>query len=383
MSEWIQNVGWDHRLRIQAWLYSLVVHIAMVGLMMALGTRMTLAPQDDPFRWNVAMVEPVSSTESPAQAQPSPAVEPPSKPTPPTQQIVSSKPVVQPVQRISKPVPVERHVETAEQPTIQSIEAKPHEQPVERIIQTVHATQPMEQKTEVRPSAVETPPMVAAPSERGPAAVEQPVQVAESSPAALERVTEPAQPTREVVQRAEANQRPSPAVEPVDPVVAERPTPQPIEQTTSSVMQQPVETAPVMRSHETPSVSSRATEGSTIDNQAVREERTVVAKAAPTTTPSSRADYGWVRDALWRRIVEMKHYPSQARLNHLEGKVILRAVIKSDGQLADLIVKESSGHRILDEAAMEVIRRICPVPMKHVLGKPEIVVTIPIDYRLE
>ena len=109
----------------------------------------------------------------------------------------------------------------------------------------------------------------------------------------------------------------------------------------------------------------------------------MVAKAAPTTTPSPRADYGWVRDALWRRIVEMKHYPSQARLNHLEGKVILRAVIKSDGQLADLMVKESSGHRILDEAAMEVIRRICPVPLKHALGKPEIVVMIPIDYRLE
>ena len=109
----------------------------------------------------------------------------------------------------------------------------------------------------------------------------------------------------------------------------------------------------------------------------------VVAKAAPTTTPSPRADYGWVRDALWRRIVEMKHYPSQARLNHLEGKVILRAVIKSDGHLGDLTIKESSGHRLLDEAAMEVIRRICPVPLKHALGRPEVVVMIPIDYRLE
>ena len=199
----------------------------------------------------------------------------------------------------------------------------------------------------------------------------------------MEHMVEPVQTTREVVQHAEMNQRPSPAVEPVNPVVAERLMSQPVEQIASPVMQQSVESASVVHNHETSSVSSRPAERSPNEKQAVQDERMVVAKAAPTTTPAPRADYGWVRDALWRRIVEMKHYPSQARLNHLEGKVILRAVIKSDGQLADLMVKESSGHRILDEAAMEVIRRICPVPLKHALGKPEIVVMIPIDYRLE
>ncbi|HKN88478.1 MAG TPA: TonB family protein [Nitrospiraceae bacterium] len=381
MSEWVQNVGWDHRLRIQAWIYSLVMHIAMIGLMMALGTRMTLAPQDDPFRWNVAMVEPVSPTELPAQPTGAPPVESPSQST---QQTASRTSMAS---QTSKPVPVERRVETAVPRVMQPIETKPQEQIIERKVQTVEAMHPRERMPEARPSAVETAPSVAPQPTTAPAAIERPAQVAEASPTPMEHVVEAAQmSTREVVQHTEVNRQSSPTVEHADPVVTERTMPQPVEQTPNQVVQETIETAPATHTHETASVSSRSIESTAIDQQpvqAVQEERTVVAKAAPTTTPSPRADYGWVRDALWRRIVEMKHYPSQARLNHLEGKVILRAVIKSDGQLADLMVKESSGHRILDEAAMEVIRRICPVPLKHALGKPEIVVMIPIDYRLE
>lgn len=81
--------------------------------------------------------------------------------------------------------------------------------------------------------------------------------------------------------------------------------------------------------------------------------------------------------------MELKHYPAQARLNHWEGKVVLRAVIRSDGHLVDLIVKQTSGYRVLDEAAMEVVRRICPIPLKYELGRSEIIVMIPIDYKLD
>ena len=89
MSEWVHSVGWDGRLRIQAWLYSLAVHTLVIGLMAALGTHITLPPQEDPFRWNVAMIEPVTSQES---AAPAPPVEAPSKPA---QQTPPPKPVSQ------------------------------------------------------------------------------------------------------------------------------------------------------------------------------------------------------------------------------------------------------------------------------------------------
>jgi periplasmic protein TonB len=364
-------------------MYSLAVHTLVIGLMITFSARITLPPQDDPFRWNVAMIEPVTSTESvtpnPAPAQPSPPVESSANPM---QQASASKPAV--AQTAKPPSPV-RRVETALQPVVPPVETKPQEPLIERHLQTVETVQPMERTPEARPSAVETPPTVAPQTETAPAIIERPAQVVEASPAPMERVVEApyVQPTGEALQRAEVTDQPAPVIEKISPVVAERATSQAVEQAVSSVVQQPVDSTPVAHSHETVSDSSRSADNATTENQVVQEERTVVAKAAPTTTPKTRADYGWVRDALWRRIVEMKHYPAQARLNHLEGKVILRAVIRSDGHLEDLSVKESSGHRLLDEAAMDVIRRICPVPMKQALGRPEVVVMIPIDYRLE
>jgi periplasmic protein TonB len=375
MSEWVHSLGWDDRLRIQAWMYSLAVHTLVIGLMITLNARITLSPQDEPFRWNVAMIEPVTSTESvtPTQApvQSSPSVESSANPM---HQASASKPAVaQP----AKPLPPERRVETVLQPAVPHVETKPQEPLIERRPQTMETVQPMERIPEAQP-AVETPSTIAPEAETAPAIIEHPTQMAESSSVPIERVVEAphVQPTAEAVQHAEVTYQPA-------PVVAERAPSQPVEQAVSPVVQQPVDSTPVAHSHETVSNSSRSADNAATENQVVQEERTVVAKAAPATTPKTRADYGWVRDALWRRIIEMKHYPAQARLNHLEGKVILRAVIRSDGHLEDLSVKESSGHRLLDEAAMDVIRRICPVPMKQALGRPEVVVMIPIDYRLE
>lgn len=382
MTEWVSHAGWDRRLRIQAWMYSLVLHTAIIGLVTVFGTRMTLVHQEEPFRWNVALVQAVPQNEPLAQAQESSPIESPSEQTTLTQQAAPPKPVVQ---QASKPMPVERRVERSVQPVMQYVESTPQTPIIEPKPQTVETAQPMERLAEPRPSAVETPPIAAAQAETAPTVIERPAEVSQPSPAPVEHVAEtaPAQPAEQPIQHVEEIHQPAPSAEPSTPVVTEREISQPAEEASSPVVQQPVETAKVRQDHEISSLPARPAESATTENQVAQEERTVVAKAGPATTPKARADYGWVRDALWRRIVEMKHYPAQARLNHLEGKVILRAVIRSDGHLGDLSVKESSGHRLLDEAAMDVIRRICPVPMKHALGRPEVVVMIPIDYRLE
>jgi protein TonB len=110
------------------------------------------------------------------------------------------------------------------------------------------------------------------------------------------------------------------------------------------------------------------------------QQRTVDAVATPGT--GAKADNRWLAESLWRRVAELKRYPSLARLNGQEGKVILKAVIRSDGQLADVFVQKSSGYSTLDEAAMEAVRLACPLHMKHALGKPMIVVSLPIVYSL-
>ncbi len=96
----------------------------------------------------------------------------------------------------------------------------------------------------------------------------------------------------------------------------------------------------------------------------------------------AKADNRWLAESLWRRVAELKRYPNSSRMNGEEGKVVLRAVIRSDGQLATVSVQKSSGYSALDEAAMEAVRLACPLHMKQVLGKPQIVVTLPIVYRL-
>lgn len=100
------------------------------------------------------------------------------------------------------------------------------------------------------------------------------------------------------------------------------------------------------------------------------------------SAPATKADYGWLAEALWRRVEQLKHYPHLARMNRWEGKVVLRAVIGEDGQLLNLAVAESSGHSVLDHDALDVMRRVSPLKLKHPLGKPQVVVQVPISYKL-
>jgi protein TonB len=103
--------------------------------------------------------------------------------------------------------------------------------------------------------------------------------------------------------------------------------------------------------------------------------------AQATPGPDTKLDR-WVGESLWRRVGELKRYPASARLNGQEGKVILKAVIRADGHLAEVSVQKSSGHHILDTAAMEAVRLACPLHMKHAISKSEIVVRLPIVYSL-
>lgn len=97
----------------------------------------------------------------------------------------------------------------------------------------------------------------------------------------------------------------------------------------------------------------------------------------------TQADYGWLRDALWGRIEELKRYPAQARANHWEGKVVVEVVIRDDGTVVNLQVAESSGWAILDQEALAVMKKASPLMLKHPLGKPSVTLLVPISYKLD
>ena len=205
--------------------------------------------------------------------------------------------------------------------------------------------------------------------------------VAEVSPVVLPP-EQPIEPTPSIDQHVEAPQvREEPVeqriievteskTEPVTEAKAKVPEPVAVAASTDSMEAQPIQQEPVAMAS-APALSS---------DVPVSQERTV--NVVATLGSEAKTDNRWLAESLWRRVAELKRYPSSARLNGQEGKVILKAIIRSDGQLADVVVQKSSGYSTLDEAAIEAVRLACPLHMKHALGKPLIVVSLPIVYSL-
>ena len=62
---------------------------------------------------------------------------------------------------------------------------------------------------------------------------------------------------------------------------------------------------------------------------------------------------------MWRRKCERmgsNNYPPGG----LQGELTMRVVIHHSGKLLDVTLLRSSGHRILDEAALETVRQAAP-----------------------
>lgn len=76
-------------------------------------------------------------------------------------------------------------------------------------------------------------------------------------------------------------------------------------------------------------------------------------------------------------------YPMAARRAGYEGKVIVRALIQTDGSAERVEVKKSSGYELLDRAALEAVRKWRFIPAKR--GSEPIVewVDIPWIFKLE
>jgi protein TonB len=108
--------------------------------------------------------------------------------------------------------------------------------------------------------------------------------------------------------------------------------------------------------------------------------------AALSSTPTSaltKPDYGWLSEAILRRVEELKRYPASARVDRAEGKVVVKAVIDEDGSIGEVEVFQSSGHPGLDKAAIETLRQAAPFHLPRPLGRPRMTIKIPMSYRLD
>jgi protein TonB len=76
-------------------------------------------------------------------------------------------------------------------------------------------------------------------------------------------------------------------------------------------------------------------------------------------------------------------YPRKARRLGYEGTVILKVLIDEDGRVDDLMLLESSGHTILDRAAVSAVRKWQFVAGTEGGIKKKMWVKIPIRFQLE
>ncbi|TKB67047.1 MAG: TonB family protein [Nitrospira sp.] len=159
----------------------------------------------------------------------------------------------------------------------------------------------------------------------------------------------------------------------------------------SSLKQHPPSSQPTSQPSITASqAGSQTTDSSSLSSQmgsdspATTTQHTLVMNhPAITRTIPSKPDYGWLKDLLKRRIMSLQAYPRLARIQGWEGIVVVRATIKNDGSLLDAVVTESSGYASLDEEALKLMQRACPIRLQHDLGQSHIEVFIPVHYRLE
>ncbi len=123
---------------------------------------------------------------------------------------------------------------------------------------------------------------------------------------------------------------------------------------------------------------------------ATPEPEPVVSEAAETvamvTQPAAEDPDAWVDDlddreyqrllndyiaSVMVKVFKSVKYPKRAVKKNLEGQVEMLARVDSSGKLLSVDLEQSSGHNILDEAALEAIDRAAPFPALTPVAKAE------------
>lgn len=368
--------SWQPKRSMTGWGASLLLHACLALAAFGLMPKVAMVVEKEPFKWDVALVEAPREVVRQEEPAPVPQVQPP-VPTP-------VKPRPEPVRAVPPPPqPVQRQVETRVvpqaiqrevQPVVETVRPQEQIQPAREVVQVqakpiepqeIQKTEPLMQAAMPAEVVRETAPAVEQTVvEAAPATAQTyQAQAVVSEPTVLETRPEPVvTASTQLVQAASAAEAIQAAPAPADPA------PAPVAEAVAAAASEPAAAPPAPVSAAQP-------------DPATLQEHQVVARVA-TPRPATKADYGWLAESLHRRIIELRHYPSTARLNGWEGKVVLKVSIRQDGQLKDVEVVKSSGHESLDQAAMEAVRRACPLHMKHELTAPMVVLHLPVSYSL-
>ena len=94
------------------------------------------------------------------------------------------------------------------------------------------------------------------------------------------------------------------------------------------------------------------------------------------------AEFGPYLASFRRRIQELVVYPLSARRRGVTGKVEVEVVLEPTGRVRDAAVVASSSHSMLDDAALDAVRSLSPVPLPENLPRRPLRVRLPIVFDL-
>lgn len=181
-----------------------------------------------------------------------------------------------------------------------------------------------------------------------------------------------AQPEPRKAEPAPALARPTPRAVPVPA----KPNPAPAPAATESPRTEPVIAAPAPAS--TPAATA-------IDAAPAKAEpRPAGPAAAPAPAFDEAATVAQYRIALMQVAGGLKTYPRIAQENNWEGRVELRLTIGAGGSITSLAVKRGTGYAVLDQAALDMLRRAQPrTPLPAGLRGREFTIEVPVVFGLK
>lgn len=91
---------------------------------------------------------------------------------------------------------------------------------------------------------------------------------------------------------------------------------------------------------------------------------------------------GRLADRLREAVETHFHYPALARRRGMEGEVVIGLRVEVDGRLTAIRVVSSSGHRLLDHAAVESLTRAARLADARGVPDGGVELTLPVRYRL-
>jgi protein TonB len=198
----------------------------------------------------------------------------------------------------------------------------------------------------------------------------------------------PSQPQAAAPSPPQSEPQPAPRVEEKPPPVpVTKPTPAPL----AKAQKAPAKSAPVVpappapsAAHETPPAPAASTAPPAAGTATAESAPAAPAASSPSIDAPDAGTLAQYRLQLISVAKRYKRYPRVAMDNNWEGTAEIRMVIGADGMIASLVVRKGSGHEILDQEALQWLRKAKPLaPIPPALRGKTFTVDIPVIFNLK